>query len=176
MINQKYISFLRNIDDFELLSGVNKSIKKINVSGYLAIVITNQPVIAMEEVNSAQLDEIHNEMKTLLRKEDAYLDSIYFCPHHPNRWYEGEIQELKFDCDCHKSKPRLLIKAAEDFNIDLLKPWMLDVGKSDVLMGNAVGCQTVLQFNEHCDTMTYTNLFETVKLILKERLWIESKI
>jgi len=164
----KYVGFLRNIDDFELLNGVSEAIKKINASGYLAIVITNQPVIARGEVSFAELDEIHNKMETLLGKDGAYLDAIYFCPHHPHKGYEGEIPELKFDCDCRKPKPGLLIKAAEDFNIDLSKSWMIGDGESDVLAGKAAGCKTILLSNEHCDTMTCANLLDAVRFILKE--------
>ena len=164
----KYVGFLRNIDDFELLNGVSEAIKKINASGYLTIVITNQPVIARGEVSFAELDEIHNKMETLLGKDGAYLDAIYFCPHHPHKGYEGEIPELKFDCDCRKPKPGLLIKAAEDFNIDLSKSWMIGDGESDVLAGKAAGCKTILLSNEHCDTMTCANLLDAVRFILKE--------
>ena len=164
----KYVGFLKNIDDFKLLPGVSEAIKKINASGYLAIVITNQPVIARGEVSFAELDEIHNKMETLLGNDGAYLDAIYFCPHHPHKGYEGEIPELKFGCGCRKPKPGLLIKAAEDFNIDLSKSWMIGDGENDVLAGKAAGCQTVLLSNEHCDTMTCANLFDAVKLILKE--------
>lgn len=164
----KYIGFLRNINDFELLPGVNEAIKMINASGYLAIVVTNQPVIARGEVSFAELDEIHNKMETLLGKDGAYLDAIYFCPHHPHKGYEGEIPKLKFDCDCRKPKPGLLIKAAEDFNIDLSKSWMIGDGESDVLAGKAAGCKTILLSNEHCDTMTCANLLDAVRLILKE--------
>ena len=73
----KYVGFLRNIDDFELIDGVAEAIRKINESGYLAIVVTNQPVIARGEVSFDELDEIHNKMETLLGKEGAYLDAIY---------------------------------------------------------------------------------------------------
>ena len=96
----KYVGFLRNIDEFELLPGVAEAIKVINESGYLAIVVTNQPVIARGEVAYEQLQEIHNKMETLLGMQGAYLDAIYFCPHHPHTGYEGEVPELKIECEC----------------------------------------------------------------------------
>ncbi len=140
----RYVGFLRNIDDFELLPGVAEAIKTINVSGYLAIVVTNQPVIARGEVTYHQLQEIHNKMETLLGAEGAYLDAIYFCPHHPHKGYEGEIPELKIDCECRKPKPGMLLKAAEDFNIDLSQSWMVGDGENDVKAGIAAGCRTAL--------------------------------
>ena len=64
----KYVGFLRNIDDFELIDGVSEAIRQINQSGYLAIVVTNQPVIARGEVSWEELHEIHKKMETLLGK------------------------------------------------------------------------------------------------------------
>lgn len=140
----KYVGFLREVEQFELLDGVSEAIKKINQSGYLAVVVTNQPVIARGEVTYDKLQEIHNKMETLLGKDGAYLDGIYFCPHHPDSGFEGEIKELKIDCNCRKPKPGMLIKAAEDLNIDLSMSWMIGDGKSDILAGKNAGCKTAL--------------------------------
>lgn len=147
----KYVGFLRNIEDFELINGVSEAIKKINSSGYLAIVVTNQPVIARGEVTFEQLQEIHNKMETLLGKEGAYLDGIFFCPHHPHKGFDGELPELKFDCDCRKPKPGMLYKAAEDFNIDLSQSWMIGDSENDMLAGQNAGCKTALIGNEDLD-------------------------
>ncbi len=143
-----YKGFLRDQESFELISGVAEALRKINASGYLAIVITNQPVIARGEVSYDELNEIHNKMETLLGLEGAYIDGLYFCPHHPHKGYEGEIPELKFDCDCRKPKPGMLLKAAEDFNIDLSKSWMIGDDENDVKAGIAAGCRTALISSE----------------------------
>ena len=140
----KYVGFLRDIDQFELLPGVAEAIKAINASGYLAIVVTNQPVIARGEVTYEQLQEIHNKMETLLGNEGAYLDAIYFCPHHPHKGYEGEIESLKIECDCRKPRPGMLLKAADDFNIDLSQSWMIGDGENDIKAGKAAGCRNAL--------------------------------
>lgn len=157
----KYVGFLRNIGDFELLPTVSEAIKMINRSGYLAIAVTNQPVIARGEVTFAELDEIHNKMETLLGKDGAYLDAIYFCPHHPDSGFEGERKELKIQCDCRKPKPGMLLKAAEDFNIDLTKSWMIGDGEHDKGAGEAAGCQTKI-------ILTDGDLENAVKAILEE--------
>jgi D,D-heptose 1,7-bisphosphate phosphatase len=161
----KYVGFLRHIDDFELQPGVAEAIRIINASGYLAIVVTNQPVIARGEVTYKQLREIHNKMETLLGQEGAYIDAIYFCPHHPHKGYEGEISELKLDCDCRKPKPGMLLKAAEDFNIDLSQSWMIGDGESDAKAGNAVGCHTALVGGqvEIADVERYAGLIDFSK-------------
>jgi D-glycero-D-manno-heptose 1,7-bisphosphate phosphatase len=140
----RYVGFLREIDQFDLIDGVAEAIKKINNAGYLAIVITNQPVIARGEVTFEQLDEIHNKMETLLGQEGAYLDGIYFCPHHPDKGFEGEIPELKIDCDCRKPKPGMILQAAKNFNIDLAQSWMVGDGKNDIECGKKAGCKTAL--------------------------------
>ena len=145
----KYVGFLRNIDDFELIEGVSEAIKRINQSGYLAIVVTNQPVIARGEVTWDELYEIHKKMETLLGKDGAYIDGIYICPHHPDKGFEGERPEYKFDCDCRKPKPGLLLQAAKDFNIDLSQSIMVGDSDSDVEAGKAAGCKKTIKVNNN---------------------------
>lgn len=140
----EYVGFLTDINEFRLMDGVAEAIQKINESGYLAIVVTNQPVIARGEVSFTELQEIHNKMETLLGQKGAYIDAIYFCPHHPDRGFEGERVEYKISCDCRKPKPGMLYKAAEDFNIDLSSSWMIGDGKNDVEAGKNAGCKTAL--------------------------------
>ena len=159
----KYVGFLRNINDFELIDGVAEAIRKINESGYLAVVVTNQPVVARGEVSFEELEEIHSKMETLLGKEGAYLDAIYYCPHHPHKGYEGERPELKIDCDCRKPKPGMLLKAVADFNIDLSKSWMVGDGENDIQAGINAGCKTVLLSNgneSYGQTVRVTSLAE----------------
>ena len=162
----KYVGFLRNIDEFELIDGVSKGIKTINDLGYLAIVITNQPVIARGEVTYDQLNEIHNKMETLLGAEGAYLDGIYYCPHHPHKGYEGEIPELKIECECRKPKPGMILKAADDFNIDLSQSWFVGDGENDIAAGKAAGCKTALIGEENfSQDVTINSLSEFVKYL-----------
>lgn len=166
----KYVGFLRNIDDFELISGTEDAIRLINESGYLAIVITNQPVIARGEVTYEQLQEIHNKMETLLGEKGAYLDAIYYCPHHPDSGFEGEIKELKFDCNCRKPKPGMLIDASDDYNIDLSQSWMIGDGENDIMAGRAAGCKTALIGTEdYTQDITVNSLQEFVKILLCKR-------
>lgn len=142
-INQ-YVGYLRNPDEFELLPEVGEAIRKINLSGYLAIVVTNQPVIARGEVTEEELQIIHNKMETLLGKKGAYLDGIYYCPHHPDKGFDGEIKELKIECECRKPRPGMLLQAAKDFNIDLAASWMIGDGDNDIKAGRRAGCKTAL--------------------------------
>lgn len=140
----KYVGFLRDINDFELIDGVAEMVRRINQSGYLAIVVTNQPVIARGEVTWEQLWEIHNKMETLLGEKGAYVDDIFVCPHHPDKGFSGEIVEYKIDCECRKPKPGMLLQAAEKYNIDLAESWMVGDSEWDMEAGKAAGCKTVL--------------------------------
>lgn len=167
----KHIGFLRKTSEFELLPGVADAIKKINSSGYLAIVITNQPVIARGEVTTQELQTIHNKMETLLGEHGAYLDEIYYCPHHPDKGFEGEVPELKIECECRKPKPGLILEAAEDFNIDLSRSWMIGDGSNDVGAGKNAGCKAVLidatRSQNYGQDMTVDSLLEFVENNLK---------
>lgn len=164
----KYAGFLRNIDEFELISGTEEAIRKINESGYLAIVVTNQPVIARGEVSLEELDMIHNKMETLLGIKGAYLDAIYYCPHHPHKGYKGELTEYKIECECRKPKTGMLLKAAADFNIDLSQSWMVGDSENDIQAGNAAGCKTALvsSKNDFAQDLSFESLLEFVNSVL----------
>lgn len=171
----RYVGFLRDIDDFELLPGVADAIKMINASGYLAIVVTNQPVIARGEVSFEELQDIHNKMETLLGNDGAYLDAIYYCPHHPHKGYDGEIKELKIECECRKPKPGMINKAAVDFNIDVSNSWMIGDGENDIMSGKAAGCKTILIGNENFgQDFSVDSLLEAINLVsskLRKRMY-----
>lgn len=162
----EYVGFLRSTDEFVLLLGVAEAIKKINESGFLCIVVTNQPVIARGEVTADELDEIHNKMETLLGLEGCYVDAIYYCPHHPHKGYEGEVPELKINCECRKPKPGMLLRAAADFNIDLERSWMVGDGENDIEAGKNAGCKTAYIKREEIEVeadMTVESLLEFVE-------------
>lgn len=160
----KYVGFLRDINDFDLIEGVAKAIKKINESGYLVIVVTNQPVIARGEITEVELQKIHNKMETLLGEEGAYLDAIYVCPHHPDKGYVGEVADLKIDCECRKPKPGMLLNAAKDYNVDLGQSWMIGDSLSDIIAGKRAGCKTAFLGKEEIEhTVKVHSLLEFVE-------------
>mgnify|MGYP000101070901 CR=1 FL=1 len=164
----KYVGLLRNIDDLELINDVPEAIKAINNSGYLAIVITNQPVIARGEVSFSELNEIHNKMETLLGFYGAYLDGIYFCPHHPHKGYDGEVKELKIECKCRKPKPGMLLQAAKDFNIDLSQSWMIGDSENDIIAGISAGCRTgLLGTEQYGQNVTESSMLALLEAVIK---------
>lgn len=152
----KYVGFLTKPEQFELMPGAAEAVRMINRSGYLAIVVTNQPVIARGECSWDELRSIHEKMETELGKEGAFLDGIYVCPHHKDKGFEGERIEYKYDCECRKPKAGLLLQAACDFNIDLSQSVMIGDSESDMIAGRTAGCgKTVLltegqQLDKNC--------------------------
>ena len=140
----RYIGLLRKPEELELIPGAAEAIRLINESEYLAIVITNQPVIARGEVSFEELDLINARLETELGSKGAYLDDLFFCPHHPDSGFEGEIKELKFDCCCRKPETGMLMAAAEKYNIDLSASYMIGDMTMDICCGQRAGTHTVL--------------------------------
>ena len=171
----KYRGLVKKTDELELADDAALAIKAINESSYLAICATNQPVIARGDTTFEELKNIHNKMETILGKSGAYLDGLYFCPHHPAGGFEGEVPELKFDCECRKPKIGLLKKAQERFNIDLSKSWFIGDTDRDIQTGINAGCRTVfldttpnppIRFVDAKPDFVCHSLSEAVNLIL----------
>jgi mannose-1-phosphate guanylyltransferase / phosphomannomutase len=155
----KDVGFLTNIEDMELIPGVAEAVRKINESGYLAVVVTNQPVIARGELTFEQLQEINNKLETLLGKEGAYIDALFFCPHHPDKGFAGERPEYKGDCNCRKPKPGMLLQAAEVFNIDMSLSYMAGDSERDVQAGILAGCRESVQITQFFSLSEFTGKY-----------------
>ena len=139
----RHVDNLSRSDDVQLLPGVGEAVSAINASDYLAVVVTNQPMIAKGFLTTTGLRAIHKKMETLLGREHAFLDALYYCPHHPDSGFPGEVRELKGPCLCRKPNPGMLLQAAEDWNIDLSRSWMIGDRESDLIAGKRAGCTSV---------------------------------
>lgn len=135
--------FISKVDDFDLFPTAADAIRKINRSGYLSIVVTNQPVVARGECTISGLEDIHKKMETLLGEKGAYIDDIVYCPHHPDKGFAGEIPELKCVCECRKPKPGMIFSSRDRWNIDLGQSWMIGDSIADILAGKSAGVKTV---------------------------------
>ena len=142
-INQ-YRGFIYKEEDFELEECALEAIKKINKSGYLGIVVTNQPVVARGLCEIEDVERIHKKLATLLGREGVYLDDILFCPHHPDKGYPDENPAYKIPCECRKPKTGMIQAAAEKFNIDLSQSWMIGDTTMDLQTGVNAGMRTAL--------------------------------
>ena len=158
----KYAGFITKAEQFEMLSGASDAIRMINKSDYLAIVVTNQPVIARGECTFDELQLIHNKMETELGKAGAFIDGIYICPHHKDKGYDGERPEYKFDCDCRKPKAGLFLQAANDFNIDLTQSYMIGDSDVDVEAGKNAGCKRSIMI----ETNNINKLVHNIKIMI----------
>ena len=171
-----YKDYVTRVEEFELLPGVAEAIRKINNSSFLCLVVTNQPVLARGELTSDGLSEIHRKLETLLGKQGAYIDGLYFCPHHPERGFSGEVPELKILCECRKPEIGLVRRAAEKFNIDLEASWFIGDGWRDVSCGRNAGTHTCLladdvdgEKEDYGQDLTCSSLAEAVdKIFAKE--------
>lgn len=136
-----YKGLISRVQDLELIPNIADTIRKINESGYLAIVVTNQPVIARGDCTVEELERIHEKLETLLGQEGAYIDDIFYCPHHPDKGFAGERPEYKIACGCRKPRPGMLLQAAEKYNIDLAQSYMVGDDERDMEAGRQAGCK-----------------------------------
>lgn len=126
----EYKGFIRSAEQIELLPYAAQAIKKINDGDYLAVIVSNQPVIARGEATRKEVERGFDRLETLLGESGAYVDGIYYCPHHPHSGFKGEVKRLKKVCRCRKPDVGMLEAAAKDFNLDLSECYM--IGDSDV--------------------------------------------
>ena len=136
-----------NPDQFRLLPGVPEAIKTFNALGLKVIIVSNQPAIAKGKMTMELFDEIRKKMKMELLRWNARIDGEYYCLHHP----EARLPEYRIICDCRKPKPGLILKAAEDFNLDLSESYMIGDSLTDIEAGKAAGCRTILIGKLKCD-------------------------
>jgi len=130
-------------EDFDLLPGAADGIRLLNQHGFKAVVVTNQSGIARGYFTEEMLAKIHHKMRRELAKSGAHVDAVYYCPHHPDD-----------NCECRKPKPKMLLQAAADLNIDLQKSYVIGDKDMDIEMGQNAGCKTILIAEENKESET----------------------
>lgn len=162
-------------DQLRILPGVADAIHRLNGSDYLSVVVTNQPAVARNLTTLEGLDAIHRKLETVLGERHAWLDAIFFCPHHPDRGFAGENVAFKIDCDCRKPKTGLIDAARSRFNIDIGRSWIVGDSARDILCGRAAGVTTIgVRSGEGCKDVSgssradfmFEDLPEAVEFIL----------
>ncbi len=139
----RHVPHLADAAAMELLPGAGAAIRRLNQAGYLVIVVTNQPVVARGECSVAALRAIHDKMETLIGREHGWIDALYYCPHHPDRGFAGEIAELKVECACRKPQPGLFRQAVRDWNIALEGSWSVGDSRRDILAARRMGIAAI---------------------------------
>jgi histidinol-phosphate phosphatase family protein len=143
------VTHLKSVDQVELLPGTAAAVRRLNRSGVLAVVITNQPVIARGEVSIEEMSRIHARLESKMGASGAFLDGIYLCPHHPDKGFPGEVPELKCPCICRKPEQGLIDQACRDLGIGRQDSWFVGDTTSDVETGRRAGLRTVLVRTGH---------------------------
>ena len=134
------VDHLRRVDELELYYGAAEAIRRLNRAGLKVIIVTNQAGVARGLFSEEQLAEIHHVLQGMLAREGAFVDAIYYCPHHPTEGLGKYLQA----CDCRKPNPGSLFQAARDLDIDLKTSFFVGDKRSDLEAGQAAGCRTVL--------------------------------
>lgn len=148
VINEE-VEYLYKPEQLELIKGAAEAVKKINDSDYLGIVVTNQSVVARGLCSEKDVAEIHKKLDVLLGEKRAFLDGIYYCPHHPDRGFEGENREYKIECECRKPKTGMLRQAQQDFNVDKEKSFIIGDTTTDIMTGFNANLKTIVVRTGH---------------------------
>ncbi len=143
VINRDRPDYVKSWAEFEFLPGVLNALRRLSVSPYTIVIVSNQSAIGRGLVTEETVEEIHFNMIQVIRKSGGRLDSIYFCPHTPD---DG--------CDCRKPYPGLLLRAADDLNLDLPKSWFIGDSLRDLEAAIAVGVHPVLVRTGHGNTLS----------------------
>ncbi len=168
-------SYISKPAELELFEFTPPAIRKINQSGYLSIVVTNQSAIARNLCTEEDVRSIHKKMETLLGEQGAWLDAIYYCPHHPDKGFPDENPLYKIECDCRKPKTGMFRKAIEKFNINAGESYMIGDSERDVQAGINAGCVTIgvrtgygIRKTRLFPDYMFTNLAEAVDFIVND--------
>jgi histidinol-phosphate phosphatase family protein len=137
-------SYISGPGQFHLIPGAAEAIRLLRQAGYRIAVVTNQPVVARGECTFAELQRIHDFMEMELGGEGAFVDRIYFCPHHPDSGYPGEVRALKIECGCRKPGGGMVEQAARELNLDLTRSWLVGDRTGDLETARVCGLRSVL--------------------------------
>jgi histidinol-phosphate phosphatase family protein len=135
------VDVLRRLKQLRLLPNVSRAIRDLNRFGYLVVVITNQPVVARGWITEKYLREIHGDLTRRLARSGAWIDAIYYCPHHPN----ANLKKYRMACSCRKPEIGMIKNAAKDLNIKLDRnSFFVGDSSRDMLAGKRAKLTTIL--------------------------------
>ena len=136
------------VSDLTIIDGACNALQKLSKQNFKLFIVSNQPSYAKGKTTLENIKSIAESVKTHLSAQSIEIVEDYYCYHHP----EGTVPEFTKICDCRKPKPYFLIKAANDYGIDLKKSWMIGDQDSDIECGQKAGCQTALVTNPHSES------------------------
>jgi D,D-heptose 1,7-bisphosphate phosphatase len=159
-------------DPLDLYKDVILSLKLINRSNYLSVLITNQPHVAKGFITMKYLVNSFKKLETKLGNNKTFLDKIYFCPHYPVSGFKGEIKKLKINCECRKPKIGLLLRAEKDLNIDMKKSYFIGNSEVDYNAALKSGVKPIIVRNKLFNikgVLKKDNLLQAIKYVLKKK-------
>jgi D,D-heptose 1,7-bisphosphate phosphatase len=139
-----HVGLLVRPEQLRVPAEVYDALRLLNRSDYLAIVVSNQPVVARNLCTLEELDEIHRRLETMLGEHHVYLDGLYFCPHHEHAGFPGENKAYKIVCGCRKPKTGMIEDAVREYRIDLAASYLVGDTTVDVQTGKNAGVRTIL--------------------------------
>lgn len=148
------VDYLSNPSQIHLLPKVAEGIKRLNAANAVLIVVTNQPVVARGLATIKDVKLINDTLVATLNKKHAYINAIYFCPHHPESHHPDippSAVKFRVKCQCRKPKIAMLKKAVRDFNINLEKTFIIGDSLSDIKAGKNLGIITILSKTGHSE-------------------------
>jgi len=131
---------IRRVEQFRLYPDAIASIKRLNDAGFLVVVITNQSGVARGYMSEKLVREVHTLLLKWTAEGGARIDRIEYCPHHP----EGAVEPYAVECDCRKPRPGMLLRAAEEMDIDFTRSYVVGDKISDIELGPATGAKSVI--------------------------------
>ncbi|MDB5601061.1 MAG: histidinol-phosphate phosphatase family protein [Xanthobacteraceae bacterium] len=126
-------------DQVVLVEGAGAAVRRTREAGMLAVGVTNRPQVARGDITFDDLDRIFARLEALLATDGGVLDRIYFCPHHPDAGFPGEVKELKFRCECRKPGDLMLRWAVADLPVDLKRSALIGDSLRDIGAARAIG-------------------------------------
>ena len=140
-IYDKLSEGLMKQSDIKLIDGSAEAIAKLN-ENFIVVMITNQPSVAKEFCTEEDVKKTNQYILELLAEKGAKIDSVYYCPHHPDTSHV--MNKYRIECDCRKPKTGMLKMAAADHKLDLKKCWVVGDHTMDISAGKNAGCKTIL--------------------------------
>jgi D-glycero-D-manno-heptose 1,7-bisphosphate phosphatase len=124
--------YVYRTEDFVFLDGFIEALKVFHELNYYVIVITNQSGVARGYYGEEDVIKLHQYMDEELKKSGTYIDAYYYCPHHK----DGKVKKYAIDCNCRKPKSGLILKAKEDFNLNLKASILIGDKQTDIDAAN----------------------------------------
>ncbi len=170
------VGYVNHVSRYRVFPFAAEAVRALNEAGWLAVLVTNQAGVARGYFKEELIDEVHKVLAWELEREGARLDAVYYCPHNPT---VGE-PPYRIDCDCRKPRPGLLLRAADDLNLDLSRCWMVGDRYSDTQLARNAGARSALVLTgygrgelehqshawPHRPDLVAENLLEAVKKIV----------